>query len=192
MALLNHGGLRAAALASSVLLALVTSACDSSPPAGGAPSGSGAQRPAPTAAAPGTEGARGAGPAPPASTPASSLDAGTAVADAGNPTEVAAQHVLVAWAGAKNAPKTVRRSKVEARKRAEEALGVARSGKDFAEVVKQFSDDEATVSRLGSVGKFKRDAMVEPFAAAAFALPVGSISDVVETPFGFHIIKRNQ
>jgi parvulin-like peptidyl-prolyl isomerase len=45
---------------------------------------------------------------------------------------------------------------------------------------------------MGSVGKFHRDDMDPAFSAAAFALRVGQVSDLVETPFGFHIIKRTQ
>ena len=63
---------------------------------------------------------------------------------------------------------------------------------DFATVVAEYSDDVATVPRQGSLGKFEREGMVKPFADAAFALRVGAVSDVVETPFGFHVIKRNQ
>lgn len=107
------------------------------------------------------------------------------------PVEVAAQHVLVAWKGAKNA-KGVTRSKDEAKKLAEEIQRKAASGADFAELVKQHSDDPASKERLGSVGKFKRDEMVKPFADAAFALEVGAISQPVESEYGFHVIKRNQ
>ena len=56
----------------------------------------------------------------------------------------------------------------------------------------QYSDDAGSVDRMGSVGKFHRDQMDPAFSAAAFALRVGQVSDVVETPFGFHIIKRTQ
>jgi parvulin-like peptidyl-prolyl isomerase len=45
---------------------------------------------------------------------------------------------------------------------------------------------------MGSVGKFHRADMDPSFSGAAFALKVGGVSDVVETPFGFHVIKRTQ
>jgi peptidyl-prolyl cis-trans isomerase NIMA-interacting 1 len=108
------------------------------------------------------------------------------------PTSVAAQHILVAYKGAKNAPKTVTRTKSEARKRAEEVLARIHGGADFTELVKSYSDDPGSAERLGSVGKFTRDKMDKAFADAAFALKVDEVSDVVETPFGFHVIKRNQ
>ncbi len=127
-------------------------------------------------------------PAPPATAPA---PAPTAKAEA-PPEQVAAQHVLVAYKGAKNAPPGVKRSKDEAKKRAEEVAAKAKAGGDFTALVKEYSDDAATVERLGSVGKFKRDAMVKPFSDAAFALKVDETSGPVESPFGFHVIKRNQ
>lgn len=108
------------------------------------------------------------------------------------PEIVAAQHLLVAYKGAKSAAKTITRSKADAKKRAEEALTKAKKGDDFTALVKAYSDEPGAAERLGSLGKFKRDAMVKPFSDAAFKLKVGEISDVVETEFGFHVIKRNQ
>ncbi len=108
------------------------------------------------------------------------------------PDAVAAQHVLVAYKGAKGAPRTITRSKAEAKKRAEEVAAKAKSGADFATLVAEYSDDPGSKDRMGSVGKFTREKMTKPFSDAAFALAVGEISDVVETEFGFHVIKRNQ
>ncbi|MBK8254310.1 MAG: peptidylprolyl isomerase [Polyangiaceae bacterium] len=78
------------------------------------------------------------------------------------------------------------------KKRAEEALQKARGGDDFSALVKTYSDEPGAADRLGSLGKFKHETKVKPFADAAFALKVGAVSDVVETEFGFHVIKRNQ
>lgn len=105
---------------------------------------------------------------------------------------VMAQHVLVAYRGAERAPKAVSRSKADAKKRAEEVVAKAKVGEDFTALVAAYSDDPAAKERLGSVGKFKREGMAKPFSDAAFALKVDEVSPVVETPFGFHVIKRNQ
>ncbi len=108
------------------------------------------------------------------------------------PDAIAAQHVLVAYKGAEKAPKGVTRSKAEAKKRAEEVSAKAKSGTDFGALVAEYSDDPGAKERQGSVGKFTRDKMAKPFSDAAFGLAVGVSSGAVETPFGFHVIKRNQ
>jgi len=108
------------------------------------------------------------------------------------PTSIAAQHVLVAYRGAKGAPRDVKRTKAEARKLAEEILAKARAGTEFAKLAEQYSDDPGSKTNLGNLGKFTKDKMVPEFAGPAFKLREGEISDVVETPFGFHVIKRNQ
>jgi NIMA-interacting peptidyl-prolyl cis-trans isomerase 1 len=108
------------------------------------------------------------------------------------PETIIAQHILVAYKTAKRAPAGVTRSKAEARARAAEALAKIQSGTVFEDAVTQYSDDAGSVDRMGSVGKFRREAMDPAFSTAAFALRVGQVSDVVETPFGFHVIKRTQ
>ena len=108
------------------------------------------------------------------------------------PDAIAAQHVLVAYKGADKAPKGVTRSKADAKKRAEEVAAKAKAGTDFSSLVAEYSDDPAAKERQGSVGKFTREKMAKPFSDAAFALGVNETSAPVETPFGFHVIKRNQ
>lgn len=139
---------------------------------------------------------------PPAEAAASAAEAAPAPAPTPEPTPepkvekppeaVAAQHVLIAYRGAKNAPKDVTRSKTEAKSLADEIAKKAKEGADFTALVKEHSEDPGTKERLGSVGKFTPDKMVKPFSDAAFALKVDEVSDVVETEFGYHIIKRNQ
>ncbi len=108
------------------------------------------------------------------------------------PEIIAAQHVLVAFQGAKRAPASVKRSKADAKKLAEDVAQKAKEGADFSDLVKRYSDEPGSAERLGNLGKFKRDAMAKPFSEVAFALEIGKVSRVVETEFGFHIIKRNQ
>lgn len=126
------------------------------------------------------------------SAPASLTATASASAAPVVPDAITAQHVLVAYRGAEKAPKGVTRSKVDARKRAEEIAARAKSGADFSALVAEYSDDPAAKERQGSLGKFTREKMAKPFSEAAFALAVGESSGAVETPFGFHVIKRNQ
>jgi parvulin-like peptidyl-prolyl isomerase len=62
---------------------------------------------------------------------------------------------------------------------------------DFAELAKRYSDD-SSAKQGGHLGKVKKGVMVKPFETAAFALKTGEISDVVQTEFGYHIIKAHQ
>lgn len=105
---------------------------------------------------------------------------------------VGASHILVAYKGAMRAATTVTRSKEEAKKRADDLLKKVRGGADFATLAKDSSDDPGSGPRGGALGNFTRGAMVKPFADATFALKPGETSNVVETDFGFHIIKRTQ
>lgn len=106
---------------------------------------------------------------------------------------ITAQHILISYKGAKGAPLAVTRTKEQARVRADEALKKAKDpAMDFADVVNIYSDDLGSKERLGSVGKIKRENVFKEFADAAWQLDVDEISGVVESPAGFHIIKRNQ
>jgi hypothetical protein len=105
---------------------------------------------------------------------------------------ISASHILISYQGALRANPKVTRSKEEAKKVAEEVAKKAKSGADFKELVKQYSDEPRAGERGGDLGTFTRNRMVKPFSDAAFALEVNQISGVVETPFGFHVIKRTK
>lgn len=72
---------------------------------------------------------------------------------------------------------------------AQEALRELQEGGDFATVARRFSDDPGTRERGGELGWFRRGRMVPAFERVAFALRPGQVSGIVETSFGYHIIK---
>jgi len=78
--------------------------------------------------------------------------------------------------------------KAAIRKQAEEVLGKAKGGADFAELAKQYSQD-TTAAAGGDLGSFGHGVMTIDFENAAFALQPGGISDIVESPAGLHILK---
>ncbi len=106
------------------------------------------------------------------------------------PDEVAASHILIGYEGAERSE--AERTKEEARELAREVLEKAKAeGADFAALARQYSDGP-TGERGGDLGTFGKGQMAKAFEEAAFKLEVGEISDVVETPFGFHVIKRTE
>jgi peptidyl-prolyl cis-trans isomerase D len=76
-----------------------------------------------------------------------------------------------------------------ARERIQGILKQAREGQDFAQLAKQYSEDEGTKNQGGALGEFPKEAMVPPFGEVAFATPPGQISEPVRTRFGWHLIR---
>jgi peptidyl-prolyl cis-trans isomerase C len=99
------------------------------------------------------------------------------------PESVHASHILVMVPPGADA-----KAKALAKARAEEALKAVRSGKDFAAVAREYSQD-GSAQRGGDLGFVMRGQTAPAFENAAFALQIGQISDVVESPFGYHVIK---
>jgi parvulin-like peptidyl-prolyl isomerase len=94
--------------------------------------------------------------------------------------------------GSRQAASSVVRTRDQAYAVAKEVLARAKTGEDFARLAVEYSDEPGAGSRGGSLGRFGHGQMVHEFEDAAFALGVGQISGIVETPFGFHIIQRTE
>lgn len=77
----------------------------------------------------------------------------------------------------------------KARGQADEILKRVRAGEDFAKLAGEYSSDPGSKTKGGDLGWFGHGQMVKPFEDAAFAMQPGQISDVVESDFGYHIIK---
>ena len=102
-------------------------------------------------------------------------------------TELNARHILLQFEGT---------SRSNATRTKEEALAVMgrinnrlSKGETFEDLAKEFTDDPSGKDNGGDLGWFGWGKMVGPFQETAFKLQPGEVSDVVETPFGFHIIK---
>lgn len=83
----------------------------------------------------------------------------------------------------------VREEIAQRRRRAEDLRRKAARGGDFAQLARESSEDPGTREAGGSLGAFTRDTHSKAFDEAAFKLRPGSVSDVVQTEYGFHIIK---
>jgi peptidyl-prolyl cis-trans isomerase D len=99
-----------------------------------------------------------------------------------------ARHIL--FQVEKNAPAATR---AEKKKQAEDVLAQAKAkGADFAALAKQYSDDTSNKERGGDLGFFSAGRMVPAFDTAIFAMQPGEISGIVETDFGYHLIKLEE
>jgi peptidyl-prolyl cis-trans isomerase C len=105
--------------------------------------------------------------------------------DYNTPEQVQASHILVV--PDHNNP-DVNQAKAQAKAKAEKLLQQLKAGADFATLAKENSDCPSK-AKGGDLGMFTRGQMVQPFENVAFTLKPGELSDVVETQFGYHIIK---
>ena len=99
------------------------------------------------------------------------------------PEQVKASHILIeVKADAPEADKKAARAKIDG------LLKKVKAGEDFAKLAQENSQCPSS-SKGGDLGYFRKGQMVPPFEAAAFGLKVGEVSGIVETQFGYHIIK---
>jgi peptidyl-prolyl cis-trans isomerase C len=99
------------------------------------------------------------------------------------PEQVRASHILI-----KVEPQADESQKAAARKKIQKIQQRLQKGEDFAALAEEFSQCPSS-AKGGDLGYFRRGQMVKPFEEAAFALKPGEVSDVVETKFGYHLIK---
>lgn len=97
---------------------------------------------------------------------------------------VHARHILIK-AGSYATPE----QKAEAKRQAEELRARAAEGEDFAALARKYSGDPITAKNGGDIGFLTKGTMPESFDEAVFSMKQGEISDVIETPYGFHVIQ---
>lgn len=100
------------------------------------------------------------------------------------PEMVRARHILI-----KVDKSASDEDKRKAKEKAEELLKKIKAGEDFAKLASEFSDDPGSKKKGGDLGFFTKGRMVPEFEKVVFSMKPGEISDVFETPFGFHIVK---
>jgi parvulin-like peptidyl-prolyl isomerase len=106
--------------------------------------------------------------------------------------KLSASHILLMFKEAPKARSGVERTREEAEKLAAELHEKLEEGADFAELAREHSDCPSGKREGGDLGVFPARKMVQEFSRAVLEMAVGEISEPVETPFGFHIIKRQQ
>ncbi|CEN56062.1 SurA N-terminal domain-containing protein [Candidatus Methylopumilus turicensis] len=99
-----------------------------------------------------------------------------------------ASHILIGFSAS-----ATPEAKAEAKKKAEQVLAeVKKNPAKFAELAKKYSQDPGSAEKGGDLGAFGRGAMVKPFEDAAFSMKQGDVSGLVQSDFGYHIIKLNE
>ncbi|MCK9459867.1 MAG: peptidyl-prolyl cis-trans isomerase [Proteobacteria bacterium] len=124
---------------------------------------------------------------------------GSASVETGGPRPVAppleklsASHILIMHAGSERPKPGVTRTKAEALALAEELYAKLEKGADFAGLARKHSDCPSGVEEGGDLGIFPAGRMTPAFSDAVRALETGEISKPIETPFGYHLIKRQK
>jgi parvulin-like peptidyl-prolyl isomerase len=107
------------------------------------------------------------------------------------PEQVRASHVLIATRDLDTNTEYSEEQMKAKKKTAEDIRKRAVAGEDFAKLAKEFSDDPGSKDSGGEY-TFPRGRMVPDFEAAAFSLATNQVSDIVTTPYGYHIIKLSE
>ena len=105
------------------------------------------------------------------------------------PEEVKVSHILIKTPPAGADGKVDDKAVEEARKKAEDVLKQLKAGAKFEDLAKKYSDDPGSGKQGGDLGWIGRGRTVPEFEKAAFSLPVGQLSDLVKSSYGFHIIR---
>lgn len=105
--------------------------------------------------------------------------------------QMAASHILIQYAGAERAETSVTRTKEQAAALAQDIDARIKGGADFNTIARTESDSPSK-AQAGSIGVIARGVMPPSFEETAFALKKGQISGVVETAFGYHIIRADE
>ncbi|MDP8214553.1 MAG: peptidylprolyl isomerase [Candidatus Euphemobacter frigidus] len=100
------------------------------------------------------------------------------------PEQVGASHILI-----KFSPEDTTEQKEEKRRKLAEIEKQIDEGADFAELARENSQDIGSAEKGGELGYFPRGRMIKPFEETAFAMGTGEVSEIVETQFGYHLIK---
>lgn len=99
-----------------------------------------------------------------------------------------ASHILIGFGVSANVA-----AKAEAKKKAEQVLAeVNKNPEKFSELAKKYSTDSGSAEKGGDLGSFGRGAMVKPFEDAVFGMTPGAVSGLVESDYGYHIIKLTE
>jgi peptidyl-prolyl cis-trans isomerase C len=105
------------------------------------------------------------------------------------PEQIHARHILLMTIDPATRSPLSTNTVVAKRRQAEDLLKQIRGGTDFAELAKKYSEDPGSKENGGELPNFSRGQMVPEFESAALALTNSEVSDIVTSPFGFHIIK---
>ena len=100
------------------------------------------------------------------------------------PVQRRARHILF-----RVSPNATEEVEEKIRKRGEEVLDRARAGENFAELAKEFSEDETTAQSGGDLGYFSKGRMVKELDDILFSMQINDISELIRTSFGYHIVQ---